>query len=113
MEIKKQYGDFTKQEIFNLSQGTGELLKNQPDGLILDIDRLVILTDTKEIRGEVKEKDIMHIITTEGTIYSTESPTVQSTILQAIDFMETHNLKFSLFRSESKSGRVFMNVSLI
>lgn len=113
MEIKKQYGDFTKQEIFNLSQGTGELLKNQPDGLILDIDRLVILTDTKEIRGEVKEKDIMHIITKEGQIYSTESPTVQSTILQAIDFMETHNLKFSLFRSESKSGRVFMNVSLV
>lgn len=109
MEVVKQYGDFNKAEIFNLMQGNGVLLKNVDEGAIIDIDRLVI------IRDDSKEtpKDIMHVQTVDGNIYSTESPTVQATILSAIDFMETHKLKFSLYRQQSKAGRTFMNVKLI
>lgn len=109
MEVLSQYGDFSKAEIFNLMQGNGVLLKNVDDGTIIDIDRLIIIRDDSKEAA----KDIMHIQTTDGNIYSTESPTVQATIAAAISFMETHNLKFSLYRQQSKAGRTFMNVKLI
>lgn len=110
MEIIKQYGDFTKQELFNLSQGNTQLLKSVPDGTMINIDRMVIL---RVESGDGKEKEIMHIQTVDGNIYSTESPTVQTTINMAINFMETHKLTFELYRSTSKAGRQFMNVRLV
>lgn len=111
MEIIKQYGDFTKQEIFNLTQGGGQLLKNADDGTILEIERIIVIKD--DTQPDKDPKEIMHIQTTEGTFYTTESPTVQTTINLAINFMETHKLKFQLYRSQSKAGRTYMNVRLV
>lgn len=109
MEIIKTFGDWQKKDLFNASEGAGELLKDQADGLILDIDKVCVIRDTKE---DGKAVDIMHILTKEGTLYSTSSPTLQKTVLNAVDFMETHNLRFVLFRSMSKAGRTFINVRL-
>ena len=110
MEIVKTYGEWDKTELFNASEGAGELLKDQADGLLLDIKKLCIIRDTKE---DGKTVDIMHIQTKEGALYSTSSPTMQKTVLKAIEFMETHELKFALFRSMSKAGRTFLNVKLV
>lgn len=114
MQILNQYGDFTKAEIFNVGTKGGRLLKNEQDGLVMDVDRLLVIMDkstTKE--GEEKAKEIMHIFTTDGAIYTTESPTLQETLLSAVDFMETHKLKFVLRKKRSKNNREFMDVDII
>lgn len=114
MKIVVQYGDFTKQEIFNLTKGEGTLLKNVEDGKIIDIEKLVVIQDDKVTKdGEVKTSDIMHIISKDGNTYSTESPTFQKTVLDAVEFMETEQLTFELVRQKSKAGRVFMDAKLI
>lgn len=114
MEILNQYGDFTKAEIFNTSKKGGQLLKNESDGLVMDVDRLLVVMDTKQqADGTVKTNQIMHIFTKSGGVYTTESPTLQETLLAAVDFMETHNLKFVLRKKRSKNNREFMDVDLI
>lgn len=114
MQIVKQYGEFSKAEIFNLTKGSGTLLKNVEAGTVIEIDKLVVIQDDKVSRdGEIKTSDIMHIIATDGKVYSTESPTFESTVLEAVDFMETHKLKFELVRQKSKAGRTFMDAKLI
>lgn len=114
MEILNQYGVFTKTEIFNACMKGGELLKNQPAGLIMDVDRLVVVMDKKtSADGTERVNQIMHIFTTSGDVYTTESPTLQETVLKAVDFMETHKLKFVLQKKRSKNNREFMDVDLI
>lgn len=114
MQIVKQYGEFTKPEIFNLTKGAGQLLKNVESGKIIDIDRLVIIRDDKvSPDGEIKTSDIMHIIAADGSVYTTESPTFQRTVLDAVEFMETEKLKFELVREKSKAGRTYMDAKLI
>lgn len=114
MKIVVQYGDFTKAEIFNLTKGAGTLLKNVEDGKIIDIEKLVVIQDDKLSKdGEIKTTDIMHIVAKDGVTYSTESPTFQKTVLDAVEFMETEQLTFELVRQKSKAGRVFMDAKLI
>ena len=114
MEILNQYGEFSKAEIFNTSKKGGQLLKNESDGLVMDVDRLLVVMDTKQqADGTVKTNQIMHIFTKSGDVYTTESPTLQETLLAAVDFMETHNLKFVLRKKRSKNNREFMDVDLI
>ena len=114
MKIVVQYGDFTKAEIFNLTKGSGTLLKNVDEGTVIEIDKLVVIQDDKVTKdGEVKTTDIMHIIAKDGNTYSTESPTFQRTVLDAVEFMETEQLTFELVRQKSKAGRVFMDAKLI
>lgn len=114
MEILNQYGDFTKTEIFNTCMKGGELLKNQQAGLVMDVDRLLVVMDKKtSADGTEKINQIMHIFTTSGDVFTTGSPTLQETVLKAVDFMETHNLKFVLQKKRSKNNREFMDVDLI
>ena len=114
MEILNQYGEFTKSEIFNTCKKGGRLLKNEQDGLVMDVDRLLVVMDTKQNGdGTTKVHQIMHIFTKGGDMYTTESPTLQETLLAAVDFMETHKLKFVLRKRRSKNNREFMDVDLI
>lgn len=114
MKVKKQFGEFDKKEVFNLNKSGGTLLKNIPDGTEFKVDRAIIITDeyADKATGEVKEKDILHIICGDEA-YSTESPTVMETFENAVEYMETVNLKFRLIRQSSKNGRVFMDFDLI
>ena len=75
----------------------------------------VILTDesTDIETGEKKEKNILHIRTASGDVFTTESPTVIRTLGDAVVFMETHELTFRLIRGTSKNGRVFMDLELL
>lgn len=116
MEIKKKYGPLTKAQLFNMSKGIAcTLLKNVPEGTIFNAKSGVIMKDTKvDIRtGEAKEKDILHILTDSGEIYTTESPTVIDTYTMAVEFMESCELQFKLIRQKSKNGRTFMDLELL
>ena len=116
MEIKKKYGTLTKAQLFNMSKGLGcMLLKNVPEGTTFNVSSAVIMTDHKvDIRtGETKEKDILHILTDTGEIYTTESPTVIDTFTMAVEFMESVELQFKLVRQKSKNNRTFMDLELL
>lgn len=114
MEILNQYGDFSKSEIFNVSKKGGRLLKDEQAGLIMEVERLLVVMDKKTAAdGTESTKSIMHIFTKSGDVYTTESPTLQETLLSAVDFMGTHELKFVLQKKRSKNNREFMDVDLI
>lgn len=114
MQILNQYGDFTKQEIFNTVRKGGRLLKNEDPGLVMDVARLLVINDKKTgADGTEKVSQIMHIFTKEGDVYTTESPTLQETLLEAVDYMGTHELKFVLLKKRSKNNREFMDVDLL
>lgn len=114
MEILNQYGEFSKIEIFNTGMKGGNFLKDEQDGLIIDVDKLLVILDKSTTKdGEKTVKEIMHIFTTDSAIYTTESPTLQETLLDAIDFMGTHKLKFVLRKKRSKNDREFMDVDLV
>lgn len=114
MQILNQYGEFTKQEIFNTAKKGGRLLKNEEAGLVMDVARLLVINDKKtSADGTEKVSQIMHIFTKEGDVYTTESPTLQETLLDAVDYMGTHELKFVLLKKKSKNNREFMDVDLI
>lgn len=116
MEIKQKMGAVTKAQLFNMSKGTGcTLLKNVPDGTTFKSKAAVVMTDHKKSiqTGETVEKDILHIVTEGGEIYTTESPTVLETFSTACDFMQSCNLEFKLIRQKSKAGRIFMDLELL
>ena len=116
MKVKEKYGAFSKGEMFNLSKGVGcTLLKKVPDGKEFDVVGVIVMADeqTNVETGEVKEKDILHFKCEDGSVYTTESPTVMQTLLDGIAFMGTHLLKFKLIRATSKNGRQFMDLELL
>lgn len=115
MEIVKKYGPVTKAQLFNMSRGNGcTLLKNVETGTQFEVRAAVIMHDDKKTpEGEIRTKEILHILTTTGEIYTTESPTVIDTFKAAVDTMETHELSFELFRGKSKSGRNYMDLTLL
>lgn len=115
MEIKKQWGEFTKPELFNISQGSKcILLKNVEEGTQFTVEAAVIMSDDviNVETGETRQKDILHMKTDQG-IFTTESPTVISTFTSAVEFMENHALTFKLMRGKSKNNRAFMDLELI
>lgn len=116
MEIKKKWGNITKAMLFNMSKGNGcTLLKNVDEGTQFKCAAACIMTDNKGLdieTGKEKTKDILHIVTTDGAIYTTESPTVIGTFTDACTFMEDHELEFTLFRAKSKNGRQYMDLRL-
>ena len=116
MEIKEKFGPLTKAQLFNMSKGINcTLLKNVEDNTEFDVRSAVIMTDVKlDVHtGEPKAKDILHILTPDGEIYTTESPTVIETFTMAAEYMETVNLRFRLTRQKSKNGRTFMDLELL
>ena len=115
MEIKQKWGEFSKPELFNISQGSNcMLMKNVEEGTQFTVLAAVIMTDNivNVETGETKQKDILHMKTDKG-IFTTESPTIMRTFTSAIDFMENHNLAFKLMRGKSKNNRPFMDLELI
>lgn len=115
MEIKKQWGEFSKPELFNISQGSKcTLLKNVEEGKEFTVQAAVIMSDEviNVETGETRQKDILHMKTDEG-IFTTESPTVIKTFSSAVEFMENHALTFKLMRGKSKNNRPFMDLELI
>ena len=115
MQVKEKYGEFGKAELFNISKGNGcQLMKNVPDGEIMQVTAAVIMVDETVDRGtgETREKEILHLKTTNG-VYTTESPTVRNTFLAAVQFMETYELTFRLMRGQSKQGRPYMDLELV
>lgn len=116
MQVKQKIGNFTKGEMFNYSKGVGcTLMKKVPDSTEFDVSGIIIMTDEQinPETGETREKDILHIRCADGQVLTTESPTVISTLLDAISFMETHELRFRLMRQTSKNGRQFMDLELL
>lgn len=116
MEIKEKFGPLTKAQLFNMSKGINcTLLKNVGDNTEFEVRSAVIMTDFKlDVHtGEPKTKDILHILTTTGEIYTTESPTVIETFSMAVEYMETVELRFRLTRQKSKNGRTFMDLELL
>ena len=114
MEIKKKYGEFTKAELFNISQGANcTLLKNVEDNKDIIVEAAVIMIDetVNPENGEIREKEILHLKTPDG-ILTTESPTVIRTFTSAADFMSDHHLDFVLMRGKSKNNRTFMDLIL-
>ena len=116
MEIKQKMGSVSKAQLFNMSKGTGcTLLKNVEEGTVFKVKSAVIMTDYKRsvTTGEPVEKDILHIVTESGEIYTTESPTVIETFRTAYDFMQRVDLEYKLIRQKSKNGRLFMDLELL
>lgn len=116
MQIKEKFGQLTKAQLFNMSKGINcILLKNVGDNTEFEVRSAVIMTDVKlDVHtGEPKAKDILHILTTSGEIYTTESPTVIETFSMAVEYMETVELRFRLTRQKSKNGRTFMDLELL
>lgn len=116
MKVKEKIGAFTKGEMFNLSKGVGcTLMKKVADATEFDVTGYIIMTDEQvnPETGETKEKDILHIRCADGQVLTTESPTIIRTLCDAVEFMETCELKFKLIRATSKNGRQFMDLELL
>lgn len=116
MEIKEKFGTLTKAQLFNMSKGIAcTPLKNVETSTEFGVKAAVIMTDHKTDMhsGEIKEKDILHILADSGEIYTTESPTVIETFTMAAEFMGSDNLRFRLIRQKSKNGRTFMDLELL
>lgn len=115
MQVLQKWGNFTKGELFNISKGQGcALMKNVEEGKVFTVTGACVLKDeaVSAESGEVKEKQILHIRTDEA-VYTTESPTIIETFIDAVDFMEDYKLKFKLLRQKSKNGRLFMDLELL
>lgn len=110
MRIERQSREFDKKEMFKMVNGNHLLMKNLPD------DTIVNVTDYVRYTADDKEVAVFYhtnIETGEVVTIATSSPTVIKTAESAYDFMETYNLQFKLTRSQSKTGRTYMNFELI
>lgn len=111
MRIERQSREFDKKEMFKMVNGNHLLMKNLPDDTIVNVTDYVRYTtdDDKEVAV------FSHTNTETGEVVTiaTSSPTVIKTVESAYDFMESYNLQFKLTRSQSKSGRTYMNFELV
>lgn len=111
MRIERQSREFDKKEMFKMVNDNHLLMKNLPDDTIVNITDYVRYTtdDNKEVAIFYHT----NIETGEIVTIATASPTVIKTAESAYDFMDTYNLQFKLTRSQSKSGRTYMNFALV
>lgn len=116
---------FTRKELFNLSNGGAVSLKDIAAGAIINVGRVqsvkrpVLDAETGELKSE---KDLLYIENKDsGEIYATESTTViraMSDIITAYrqqceEEGKVEPLKVQLTRSTSKNGRSFMNLTWV
>lgn len=111
MRIERQSREFDKKEMFKMVNDSHPLMKNLPDGTIVNVTDYVRYStdDDKEVAVFYHS----NIETGEVVTIATSSPTVIKTAENAYDFMGTYNLQFKLTRSESKTGRTYMNFELV
>lgn len=111
MRIEMQSREFDKKEMFKMANDNHLVMKNLPDGTIVNVTDYVRYTtdDGKEVAvfytTDIETGEIVTI--------ATSSPTVIKTTESAFHFMDTYNLQFKLTRSQSKAGRTYMNFELV
>lgn len=111
MKIERQSREFNKKELFKIANDNHLLMKNLPDGTILNVVDYVHYTTDDE--KEIAVFYHANAETGEISTIATSSPSVIKTAESAFEYLETYNLQFELTRSQSKAGRTYMNFMII
>ena len=109
MEIIKQSKEFTKKEIYNLTRSPEIRKLSDYEGVVIPVEGFLIFTDTNT---EGNETEIMSILSTDGTVYASNSSTAQREMMFIADLMDGEDYAIKVIRGKSNSGRVYTTVAL-
>ena len=104
MEIIKQVGEFTKGEVFNVTQGSTAKISDMVDTIIEPAGW--ILYRDENVKGELQE--VLVIKDGEGNLSATISNTFISQFLKMYKFMEGENYSIRIVGGKSKAGRNYI-----
>lgn len=111
MYIIKQSRELTAAEIYKMTKSAGINKVSENTGVTFEIDAYLIYEDEKE--DSISE--ILSILTTDGEVYATNSPTFQRELNDIVSIFELTKEALppiKIVEGISKSGRTFYRCDL-
>ena len=105
MEIIRQNGEFTKGEIFNMTQGTTLSKVSEHVGEILELAGWVLYEDTDK-DGNLQR--VLAIKEKNGNLSGTISKTFIDQFIKMVEFMGNEEYNVKVVGSTSKNGREYI-----
>ena len=109
MEIIKSAGELNKKEIYALTRGKAQSLKDCA-GMVITPGKWMLYTDQNS-KGE--DVEILSIMDVDGEVYTTTSPTFKDEFDYIAGLMDGEDYQIEVYNGTSKSGRTFINCSLL
>lgn len=109
MEIIKKSREYSKKELYNLTRSPEIKKLSDMEGAVIPVEGYLIFTDTDK---DGNETEIMSILSTDGTVYATNSDTATKEMLFIDDLMDGEDYAIKVIRGDSKNGRKYTTVAL-
>ena len=108
MKATRTTSNFTKRDAINARNGIP--LKNV-DQMVIPIEKLAIGTDKME---DGDEREVSVLVSTDGDVYTTISPTVIAMVDEAIDLIEEgEEIAVQVIKRTSTKGREFIALKIL
>jgi hypothetical protein len=112
MEILTASAVLSTEDKYYLTMSPDIQKMSDQQGQILDIDKWLIYSDANEDKNaEAKEQQILSIMTKEGEVFATNSPTFIKDFQKLVDLFNSSNEKvekIEIISGLSKAGRTFI-----
>jgi hypothetical protein len=112
MEILTASAQLSTEDKYYLTMSPDIQKMSDQQGQILDIDKWLIYSDANEDKNaEAKEQHILSIMTKDGEVFATNSPTFIKDFQKLVDLFNSSNEKvekIEIISGLSKAGRTFI-----
>jgi hypothetical protein len=112
MEILTASAELSTEDKYYLTMSPDIQKMSDQQGQVLDIDKWLIYSDANEDKNaEAKEQQILSIMTKDGEVFATNSPTFIKDFQKLVDLFNSSNErveKIEIISGLSKAGRTFI-----
>lgn len=106
MNIVKSFPEtLSKKEIYQLTKSPKAQKMSDAEGSVLEVKAWAIYEDVDDTTGEVRT--ILSILTPDGEVFGTNSPTFQRDFQDMAEIFEGEPLSVQVISGTSKNGRTF------
>ena len=106
MKVVRQYGEISKVDMFNATQGADQEKMIDHAGETIDMKAWILYDD---VNAEGKEQTVLSIIDNEGIVYSTISTTFFDQFRKLVDFMGDDDYSIKVVTGTTKNGREYVS----
>ena len=110
MKILNSKGNFTKAEIFNITQGATLMKVSEHVGETLELEGFILYGDEDQ-KGEIQE--VLALKETNGMMSATISQTFIRQFKKALEFMGEESFNIRVVGGKSKSGRDYITCEIV
>ena len=110
MEIMKKSAEFSKKEQYKMTQSPAIKKMKDVVGVVMDVKAFCLYADEN---SDGKQVEILSIMTADGDVYATNSPTFKRDFDKIAELMDGEDFAIEVISGTSKAGRDFITCTLV